>query len=89
MSKKKKADKANADADRNSGFGYYPDLTAEKPVWHDHFLNGAILADECIESVFRNINHHIYITETLKKMPDYNSNVAVELAVICAKMKIF
>ena len=50
---------------------------------------GFELADEYATKIQSMVDEAITVIETVKKIPDFNANLSVELAFSCASMKAF
>ena len=50
-------------------------------------LESAYVGDSMVEKIVGNVYEQIMVMETVKKIPDYNTNMTVELAFQCAWMK--
>ena len=50
---------------------------------------GFFLADEYANKIQSMVDEAITVIETVKKIPDFNANLSVELAYSCATMKAF
>ena len=51
-------------------------------------IEGAVMAEEFIDSLFSKVDEAITVIETVKKIPDYNADYSVEQAVMTARMKV-
>lgn len=51
--------------------------------------SGLIMADEFVTKLFDQVDEAITVIETVKKIPDFNANLSVELAMSCASMHGF
>ena len=50
---------------------------------------GFFVADEYANKIMSMVDEAITVIETVKKIPDFNANLSVELAYTCASMKAF
>ena len=50
---------------------------------------GFFLADQYAKKIQSMVDEAITVIETVKKIPDFNANLSVELAFSCASMKAF
>ena len=58
-------------------------------VLGDDLKSGFQLADEFVGTLMRKVQECITVSETVKKIPEFNANLAVEMAYSCASMKAF
>ena len=59
------------------------------PGCPDDMRSGVYMADFYVKSLMDKVDEAITVIETVKKIPDYNSNLSVELAMTCASMQGF
>ena len=60
-----------------------------QPGCPNDMRSGLIMADEFVNKLFDQVDEAITVIETVKKIPDFNANLSVELAMSCAKMHGF
>ena len=58
------------------------------PKW-DSMKNGLILADELLKGLMATVDAKITDLECMKKIPDYNSSLAVDQAISVLNSKLF
>ena len=62
-------------------------LTAE--AGHEQLANSLLMADEFVNDLQKKVFETITVIETVKKIPDYNANLAVEQSFSCVWMQSF
>ncbi len=90
MSKRQVIDKGRKEAaeDPVAGLKYGADIE-NHPGCPDDMRSGLLIADEFVNKLFSQVDEAITVIETVKKIPDFNANLSVELAMSCAGMQNF
>ena len=76
---------STADIHQVAGMNAIPETFAEMG---QHHAAGLELADEYAKKIQSMVDEAITVIETVKKIPDFNANLSVELAFSCASMKV-
>lgn len=50
----------------------------------DILVNAMVIANDCIDNILSNVDEDQHRKNTIAKIPDYNANLAVLLALNCA-----
>ncbi len=56
-------------------------------IFGSDLITGAVVADKIVDVIFEKVDEELTVIETMKKIPDYQAELAIELSFQCHRIK--